>query len=473
MLALCTSNAAYLTGLESALPKGKACLMAGTGAAITEMLRRGDRIAFALDEDPQMLAATEGYKISSGVVLGAAPVVQILEDFACDAVMPFKSGARLWTMAERLGVRVLATPHRLTRKLENKLMLAEIAEAADASIPDTVSVHLDQDLAKAALNGEIALPRVFQPAVSFGGTGTVLLEEGRQLAELVDSISKGHDIGKLVEYVAGDPVTINAVVIPSGVFGTSIDAMPTVLAGTVARQLTGIDKLTSSQFGSCGNDWTLPPDHHTIAAVRSLVTRVGQELGQRGFIGAFGIDVVLPENGGAPVLIEINPRWTASLSMQVEMQLQHKLPTLLDAHLAAFEYRVSERPSLEELLEVYGPQDDAKVSTTKFEPMSTIIAFNASDTDTYINRKLEPGIWQTNESGESIERIKDGWEIADLDNSSQMIILPQGSARAIKPCSHMLRVDMKAQVAKDRSATSLKDDVAKLMQLVLAAAVDK
>jgi glutathione synthase/RimK-type ligase-like ATP-grasp enzyme len=72
-------------------------------------------------------------------------------------------------MAERLGLPVLAVPFKLARQLENKLVLAELAAAADARIPDTVTVRLDDDLARAALADGIALPRVFQPAVSFAG----------------------------------------------------------------------------------------------------------------------------------------------------------------------------------------------------------------------------------------------------------------------------------------------------------------
>src|SRR5690606_5756256 len=132
-----------------------------------------------------------------------------------------------------------------------------------------------------------------------------------------------------------------------------------VLVGMVARQLTGIAGLTSTDLGSSGNEWSLPPAHAAVSAVRSVAARVGSELAARGFAGAFGIDLVLPSDGGVPVLIEINPRWTASLALQIELQQRQGIPTLLDAHLAAFAWRTEELPSLEELHAAYGPSDDA------------------------------------------------------------------------------------------------------------------
>jgi hypothetical protein len=470
MLAFASSNAAYLTGLESALPEGRACLMVGTGGTIAEMLRRNGRVAFALDEDPQMLAACEGHAMSSGVVIGAAPVVQILEDSNCDAVLPFKSGARLWTMAERLGLHVLAVPFKLARQLENKLMLAELAAAADARIPDTVTVRLDEDLARAALADGIALPRVFQPAVSFAGAGTVLLRTGADIAELVAAADKGRTVGKLVEYVEGDPVTVNAVVVPAGVHGASDDS-PEVLVGMVTRQLTGIEGLTPSEFGSCGNDWCTPPDRAMTAAIRALVNRVGEVLAQRGFVGAFGIDIVVPAGGGAPVLIEINPRWTASLALQVELQSRRGLPTLLDAHLAAFGYRPQERPSLAELLAAYGPGDDAGC-VRAVDPISTLIAFNRDPVPAFVDRTAEPGVWRSvgDASAPSVERVRDGWRLADLrsDDPSEFILLPQGTERGIAHAAHLARVDLRGPVAADAAARTLRPDAAALMRAVVA-----
>lgn len=465
MLALCAANAAYLAGLETGVPGG-ACLVAGSGAQLARMLRRGDHVATTLDEHEDVLRAVEG-PLSSGVVLGAAPVVELLEEMGCDAVLPFKSGARLWTMAEWQKLRVLAPDAKLTRQLENKLALAELAKAADARIPDTVTISLDDALVAAAKADGVALPRVFQPAVGFAGAGTVLLRSARDVEALVEHPPGGTRVGKLVEYVDGEPVTINGVVIPAGVHGAGDDGE--VLVGMVARQLTGIPRMTPTDFGSCGNDWAQPPSRSVVASVRSLAGRVGEVLASRGFTGAFGIDVIVPAGGGVPVLIEINPRWTASLALQVELQAEAGLPTLLDAHLAAFAYRPAERASIVALREAFGPDEDAGC-TRDVPSASTVIAYNSTGRDAHVSEEFEPGIWRVAsdaDGGVDLERVRDGWRLDDLTTDDEVVILPGGSVRPIAHGSYLVRVVRRGPAAATPRANELMPDMAALMNAVV------
>ncbi len=468
MLALCAANAAYLAGLETGVPSG-ACLVAGSGAPLARMLRRGEQVATTLDEHPDILRAVEG-PLSAGVVIGAAPVVELLEDAGCDAVLPFKSGPRLWTMAEWQGLRVLATEAKLTRQLENKLALKELAAAADARIPDTVTVSLDDGLVAAAKDDGIALPRVFQPAVGFAGAGTVLLRSARDVEMLVEHAPGGARVGKLVEYVEGEPVTVNGVVVPAGVHGADPDGDGEVLVGMVARQLTGIPRMTPTDFGSCGNDWAQPPARSVVASVRSLAGRVGEVLASRGFAGAFGVDVVVPAGGGVPVLIEINPRWTASLALQVELQAAAGLPTLLDAHLAAFWYRPEERTPLATLRDAFGSDEDA-ACTRDVPAASTVIAYNSTGRDAHVASDVEPGIWRAThgEDGQvSIERLRDGWRLVDLEGDDEFVLLPGGDVRPIAHGSYVARIIRRGPAAATVRADELREEVAALMDAVVA-----
>jgi predicted ATP-grasp superfamily ATP-dependent carboligase len=402
------------------------------------------------------------------VVFGAAPVVQLLEEVECDAVLPFKSGARLWEMAEFQGIRVLAAEPKLTRQLENKLALVEIAKAAEARIADTVTVRLDAELADAAHNDGLALPRVFQPAVGFAGAGTVMLRTPRDVANLVEHAPGGVNVGKLVEYVEGEPITVNGVVIPPGVHGA--DARDgEVLVGMVARQLTGIPGMTPTDFGSCGNDWTMPPARAEVAAARSLTGRIGEVLAARGFAGAFGIDAVLPVGGGVPVLIEVNPRWTASLALQVELQGRRNIPTLLDAHLAAFAYRPDERASLEQLRAAYGSGEDAGCTRGTNEA-STVIAFNSTGRDVQVDPSFEPGVWRLGADGE-LERVRDGWRYADLATDDEFLVLPHGTVRPVGHGSYLVRIVRHDGAASDARAGELRDDVREIMERVVARAI--
>lgn len=471
MLALCAANAAYLVGMESVLGE-QTCLVAGSGAPLAQMLRRGGRIATTLDEHDDILRAVGTKPLSAGVVIGAAPVVELLEEHGCDAVLPFKSGPRLWEMAEHFGWKVLATEPKLTRQLENKLALSDIAKAADARIPDTVTISLDEALVQAAVADGIALPRVFQPAVGFAGAGTVMLRSSRDVEMLVSHAPGGARVGKLVEFVDGEPVTVNGVVVPPNVHGAGDRGR--VLVGMVTRQLTGIPGMTPTDFGSCGNDWSNPPARQQVAAARSLAARVGEVLASRGFAGAFGIDIVLPSEGGVPVLIEINPRWTASLALQVELQHRKGMPTLLDAHLAAFAYRPDERPTLEQLEAVYGDQEDARCTRLQLDG-STVIAYNSSGRDAFVSPDFEPGVWRVvrgQDGAVDVERVRDGWRYEDLQADDELLALTSGTRRPVGHGSYLVRVVRQGAAASSARANELLQDVRSIMDAVLAKVVD-
>jgi hypothetical protein len=217
----------------------------------------------------------------------------------------------------------------------------------------------------------------------------------------------------------------------------------------------------------------MPPDRASVSAVRSLARRVGDVLAQRGFAGAFGIDVVLPVAGGVPVLIEINPRWTASLALQVELQASHSIPTLLDAHLAAFAYRPDERTSRAELLAAFGPEDDAGCTRVAAD-VATVIAFNAAPGPVHVDPATEPGVWRVIASDmdptavPAIERVRDGWRFADLASPDEFILIPAGIARPIPSGAYLARVIRRGRAAETPAARSLVPEVAALLRAVVA-----
>jgi hypothetical protein len=201
---------------------------------------------------------------------------------------------------------------------------------------------------------------------------------------------------------------------------------------------------------------------------------VGEVLASRGFAGAFGIDVVLPKGGGVPVLIEINPRWTASLALQVELQARKDMPTLLDAHLAAFAYRPDERPTIDELVAAYGDQEDATCTRRQLDG-STVIAYNSSGRDSFVDPAFEPGVWRvihTDDGGIDIVRARDGWRYADLETEDELLVLTTGHVRPVQHGSYLARVVRQGPAASSARANELLDDVAAIMDAVLAKVVD-
>lgn len=314
------THAALGVGLHDV---GAGELIAGTGAPVVTALRERGCTATAVDESASW--TVHGNAALTGAAIVATPV--ILERFSAagtTTIIPFKSSATLERTAAQHGWKIAMAPARACRQIENKLSLSDIADAAGVRVPRQLTINLARpdDIDVGVLGPG---PWVLQPAMAFAGAGTELIDSITQLVQRVDDGNvRGATVAKLAEYIYGTAVTVNAVVVDER----------RVLVGPVASQLTGIRACTGAPFGSCGNDWTLPIDTAAYDATRDTARSIGAELGRRGFRGIFGVDVILTDAGEA-ILIEINPRLTASLGLQRQLLRADGAHDLVDAHLWA------------------------------------------------------------------------------------------------------------------------------------------
>lgn len=102
-------------------------------------------------------------------------------------------------------------------------------------------------------------------------------------------------------------LNVNAIATPAG---TAV-AYPSV-------QITGKRELGSSQTGHCGNDFsaTATLAGKLLECVRLQTSRLGSWMAARGYRGLFGLDFVVEERSGRPCVVDINPRWQGSTSLQ-------------------------------------------------------------------------------------------------------------------------------------------------------------
>jgi hypothetical protein len=157
----------------------------------------------------------------------------------------------------------------------------------------------------------------------------------------------------------------------------------------------------------------------------------------------------------------------------VELQAARGLPTLLYAHLAAFGYRPDERATLEQLREAFGTDEDAGC-TRDVPPASTVIAYNATGREVFVDAGFEPGIWRASAAADGsvgLERVRDGWRFGDLEADDELVVLPGGTVRPIGHGSHLVRVIRRGAAASTPAASALRDDVAAIMDAVVARVV--
>ena len=200
-----------------------------------------------------------------------------------------------------------------------------------------------------------------------GGVGVALVESGAALAHTIPGHREGF-YAYSPYYDGALPLNINAVIYPNG----------EVRAFHISTQLIGIDACTRRRFGFCGSDFARAAelDDAIVERARLLTELVGQWAGGRGYLGLFGLDMLLYE--GELMLTEMNPRFQASTVLSETLaeaqditgpQLEH-----IAAHLGMAPPDEDELPSLRD-------QMSAVAGVRKGTPLSQIICYNDRNTD--------------------------------------------------------------------------------------------
>jgi hypothetical protein len=173
------------------------------------------------------------------------------------------------------------------------------------------------------------------PRNDLNGQGTVFVESAGDLAGLRD-LGGAQGRVKITEYVPGFSINTTACVTRHG-----------VARAWCFRQLVGVPELTAVRGAHCGNDTSVAEALPTSisAAAYEATDRIGGVLFARGYRGAFGVDFVVGA-GGAPHVVEINPRLQSTSSLVNALQVRAGIPPLTLLHVlehARAEYRLDIR----------------------------------------------------------------------------------------------------------------------------------
>lgn len=242
-------------------------------------------------------------------------------------VLAFKGSARLVTAIQSLGfppeqLKYLAPSVAVSRSFENKLKFHEKVAGFEVPLPDFEILKPQTGPSFDQLKERYGLPFVAQKGASYSGAGTFLIaNEADWQAATAGREKRPLKVSRMIH---GVPYTLNACVLRSE-----------VVVGSVIEQLTGIPELTPYKLGSCGNIWN--PEGLSEAALESLraATReVGRALQSHGYLGHYGVDLVLDGHDRATV-IECNPRFTATLPVDSALSMERGEAPLAALHCLA------------------------------------------------------------------------------------------------------------------------------------------
>lgn len=147
-------------------------------------------------------------------------------------------------------------------------------------------------------------PYILQFNTGHSGEGTHVIENAKQLERLQEKFPD-RDV-RVSHYIHGKTYTLNALVTKSG----------DIYTGSISLQLTGLPEATNNPAATVGNDFgaarELPQDQ--VDAIRDITKNTGHAMARDGYVGLFGIDVIVAEAG--VFFVEVNTHQPASISFE-------------------------------------------------------------------------------------------------------------------------------------------------------------
>lgn len=235
-------------------------------------------------------------------------------------IVVFKNTTQIEEVCHKNGWQLLNPSAELANKIEEKISQVEwLGELAKFLPP-----HKIIECGKIKWQGK---KFILQFNRAHTGSGTILIEDEKQLKEIRDKFFKRP--ARVTEYVSGPALTNNNIVLGKK-----------VLLGNINYQITGLKPFTNRPFATVGNDWALPHKILTrkqLKEYKQMVLAIGKRMAQSGWFGLFGIDVMLNEKTGKLYLIEINARQPAGVTFESWLQREKnkKGLTVFEAHLLA------------------------------------------------------------------------------------------------------------------------------------------
>jgi len=165
-------------------------------------------------------------------------------------------------------------------------------------------------------------PFILQFNRSHTGSGTFLIRNQAELDEVKKKFPQRE--ARTAKYISGPLFTNNNVV-----------SKDKILLGNISYQITGLPPFTDLEFATVGNDWALPHEYlneKQIEQYQQIAAAIGEKLRNDGWLGAYGIDVVVATDSQQLYLVEINARQPASTVLESQLQ---KTNTIFAAHLAS------------------------------------------------------------------------------------------------------------------------------------------
>lgn len=364
---------------------------------------------------------------SSAILLGQDAVKDYIKENSpkgsVPAIVVFKPSLAAEKIALENNWKILNNSAILSREIENKLNFTFIAKILHVRIPDAETIDF----------GRISYWElkkyydyfVIQLRNGYAGSSTFFIRNNDDYIRILNNFS--HNLNnkkafpvKVSKLIKGAAITVNACVSAADIY-----------IGKPCFQITGEKMCTNNPGTTCGNDWgALSVSAKALGEIDGIGKKVGEYLKSKGYKGIFGLDFIISEKNEEVYLIEINPRFVASVPFYTKLEIKNSVIPMIALHFLDFlgaEYKIDS--SVKDLLN----KNILPVSG------SQLVLRNKEKKICVPSGEIKSGVYCLR--GEKLFFLKSGYSPLDLKSADEFIILAAAKGRKIKPENEAARVE--------------------------------
>lgn len=202
-------------------------------------------------------------------------------------------------LADDAGLEVLHPPEELRHRLDSKIVMTRLADAAGVqSAPHVLGrAGSYEELMGLASGADLGDDLVVEAAYGDAGSTTFFLRGQSDWDQCAADLAGQPEL-KIMKRIRNVEVCLEGAVTRHG-----------TVIGPPMTSLVGYPELTPSRGGWCGNDvWREVLTPAQTHAAREIVGKVGDVLGREGYRGYFEVDLLRDLDSGELYFGEVNPR---------------------------------------------------------------------------------------------------------------------------------------------------------------------
>lgn len=370
---------------------------------------------------------------NSAVLLGQEPVKKYIKENTPPgmqaAVVVFKPSLAAEKIARENNWKILNNSAIFSKEIEDKFNFIFIGKSLHIRIPDAETIDFGR-LSYWELKKYYDY-FVVQLKSGYAGSSTFFIRSKDDYSRLMDAFfrdpsGKKSFMVKVSKFIRGIPATVNACVISSEVY-----------VGKPCYQITGEELCTNNRGTTCGNDWgVLRISAKASDEINEIGKKIGLYLKGKGYKGIFGLDFIISDKDEDVYLIEINPRFVASIPFYTKLEIKNSMLPMMALHFLEFlGIKYSIGFPAKELFDknssaIFGSQlvlrnKEGKICTPAGEMKSGVYRFDKGN----------------------LIFLRPGYSPLDLNLPNEFIILAAAKGRKVKPENEVARLESTASLA--------------------------